>query len=76
MIFETIGKKINSKISVYSTKAIDVLLKPNGEIISQQPGGPILFIEKVLKESGMPFEAFSGETVNKDSGISCYCPAY
>jgi len=51
-------------ISVFSTHATDILLNEKGEILSQQPGGPIIFIEDVLRKSGVPFNSYHGDTVN------------
>jgi len=50
-------------ISVFSTHATDILLNEKGEILSQQPGGPIIFIEDVLRKSGVPFNSYHGDTV-------------
>lgn len=50
-------------ISVLSTYANDVLLRENGEIIAQQKGGPILYIESALKDSGVPYKLYFGETL-------------
>ena len=55
---------MKEEVNVFSTHATDILLNENGEVISRQPGGPILFIENVLRKNGVPFNSYSGETVN------------
>jgi sugar/nucleoside kinase (ribokinase family) len=50
--------------SVLSTFAQDILLRENGEVISRQSGGPILFLERALQASNVPFHLLYGETID------------
>jgi hypothetical protein len=51
-------------ISVVSTKATDTLVDPTGRIISEQPGGPMAFIERALQVSDAPYDSFCGDVLD------------
>lgn len=51
-------------ISIVSTHATDTLVDPAGRIISKQPGGPMAFIERVLRISNTPYNSFNGDVVD------------
>lgn len=47
-----------SPLSIVSTKSTDTLLNNNQEVIKKAPGGPLHFIENVLKEQDIPYKSF------------------
>jgi hypothetical protein len=51
-------------ISIVSSFGNDVLLKSNGELISEQPGGPIVFLEEAIRRSSVPYALFYGNTID------------
>lgn len=53
---------INS-ISLFSTRATDILIK-NDEVIAKQDGGPMMFIEDTFKETGVPYQIVTGEKLD------------
>lgn len=57
-------KIIKSPISVFSTYSLDTIIDKNGKTIKIQPGGPLLFLEKVLKDIKTNFTPFHGQTIN------------
>ncbi len=54
---------MNKGISIVSTNAIDRLIRSNGEVISQQLGGPLLFLEQAVKTLDVP-QLITGEPIN------------
>lgn len=55
---------MKEQIAVFSSRAQDILINENNEVISKQDGGPILFIENALKNSGVSFSLNTGELIN------------
>jgi len=51
-------------ISVVSTFATDKLVRENGEVMAEQAGGPILFLETTLKKSNIPYQSFTGQPID------------
>lgn len=47
-------------VELYSTLAEDTKLRPNGEVISRQEGGPLLFIKNVFDQEGIPYVVHPG----------------
>jgi len=50
-----------SQLNVVSSKAVDVLLRPDGSRIDEISGGPAFFIRSALQESGVDFTINEGE---------------
>lgn len=48
-------------IVVATSRATDILLRPDGSIINTSEGGPALFIENALRNSQVPFSMHEGE---------------
>lgn len=55
---------MKERISVLSTYATDKLVRSNGEIISEQPGGPIIFLENALRAAQVPYRLYHGEQID------------
>lgn len=51
-------------ISVFSTLAHDILKNQSGKILSEQEGGPLLFIEQALNTLNVPFTSLFGDKIN------------
>lgn len=50
-------------ISLVSTYAKDVLVEKNGKVLSEQKGGPLLFLEEVIKLQNIPYNSIAGAEV-------------
>lgn len=61
---------MGSKIVVISSYAQDRLVSPQGKIVKNQLGGPILFLHRALKDSGIPHELIYGDKINVEILIS------
>lgn len=53
-----------SPLSIVSTKSLDTLLNKNHEVVQKITGGPLFFIENVLKELQIPYTSFFGDVMN------------
>ena len=51
----------SNEITVISSRATDILMKPDGSIIASAEGGPALFIEIALQDADVPFTLHEGE---------------
>ncbi len=52
---------IASNLTLISSRASDILLRPDGSVIDEVEGGPIVFIEAALRESDTRFDSYEGE---------------
>ncbi len=53
-----------NEISVLSTWATEILKNDQGEVLSRQDGGPIMFIRDALKNSGVKNRLYFGPRVD------------
>ena len=53
----------NSKFSVVSSYATDILVNAQGEIISKQDGGPALYVMRALEECNVKADIISGKKI-------------
>ncbi len=50
-----------SSMAIVSSRATDILMRPDGSVITELPGGPLIFIESALLDAGIPFTLHEGE---------------
>lgn len=51
---------MNKMISLVSTTSEDILINKKNEIVSKQPGGPLLFMENALEKLEITFHSYYG----------------
>lgn len=54
----------NHSLSIFSTYTLDIVTDKIRATVREQPGGPLLFLEKALRESNIDFVSFHNDTIN------------